>query len=126
MYTAGSLKIRAIAALTQSGVTALFMSRRSSKVPIFALSPQEDTLSKVTLFRGVYPIKFGQGLCDPEIILGMAEDELLRRGAIRNEDLIIMTIGEPVGKSGGTNTMKLVRVGSSRTAAPKESGPLNL
>lgn len=134
MYTAGSLKIRAIAALTQSGVTALFMSRRSSKVPIFALSPQEDTLSKVTLFRGVYPIKFGQGLCDPEIILSMAEDELLRRGAVRNEDLIIMTIGEPVGKAGGTNTMKLVRVGGSRgtTQITKEvtqqtfSDPLNL
>jgi len=113
MYAAGSLKIQAIAALTQSGVTALFMSRRSSRVPIFALSPQEDTLSKVTLFRGVYPIEFGQGLCDPEIILGLAEEELLRRGAVRNGDLIIMTIGEPVGKAGGTNTMKIIKVGST-------------
>ncbi|MCC6916461.1 pyruvate kinase [Nitrosomonas sp.] len=115
MYAAGSLKIQAIAALTQSGVTALFMSRRSSKVPVFALSPQEDTLGKVTLFRGVYPIEFGQGLCDPEIILGLAEDELLKRGAVRDGDLIIMTIGEPVGKAGGTNTMKIVKVGSSKT-----------
>lgn len=115
MYAAGSLKIQAIAALTQSGVTALFMSRRSSKVPVFALSPQEDTLGKVTLFRGVYPIEFGQGLCDPEIILGLAEDELLKRGAVRDGDLIIMTIGEPVGKAGGTNTMKIVKVGGSKT-----------
>ncbi|MDL1865852.1 pyruvate kinase [Betaproteobacteria bacterium PRO4] len=118
MYAAGSLKIQAIAALTQSGVTALFMSRRSSRVPIFALSPQEDTLSKVTLFRGVYPIEFGQGLCDPEIILGLAEEELLRRGAVRNGDLIIMTIGEPVGKAGGTNTMKIIKVGSTTKSAP--------
>lgn len=117
MYAADSLKIQAIAALTQSGITALFMSRRSSKAPIFALSPLEDTLGKVTLFRGVYPIEFGQGLCDPEIILSMAEDELLKRGAVRDEDLIIMTIGEPVGKAGGTNTMKIVRVGSSKKAA---------
>ncbi|MBC6961465.1 MAG: pyruvate kinase [Nitrosomonas sp.] len=117
MYAAGSLNIQAIAALTQSGVTALFMSRRSSKAPIFALSPQEDTLGKVTLFRGVYPIEFGQGLCDPEIILNMAEDELLKRGAVRDEDLIIMTIGEPVGKAGGTNTMKIIKVGSSKKAA---------
>jgi len=93
------------------------MSRRSSKAPIFALSPQEDTLGKVTLFRGVYPIEFGQGLCDPEIILNMAEDELLKRGAVRDEDLIIMTIGEPVGKAGGTNTMKIIKVGSSKKAA---------
>jgi pyruvate kinase len=114
MYTATGLKIRAIAALTQSGVTALFMSRRSSKVPIFALSPQEDTLGKMTLFRGVYPIQFGHGLCDPEIILDMAEEELLKRGAIRDGDLMVMTIGEPVGKAGGTNTMKIVRVGDCK------------
>ncbi|MDP1559616.1 MAG: pyruvate kinase [Nitrosomonas sp.] len=111
MFTASGLKIRAIAALTQSGVTVLLMSRRSSKVPIFAISPIEDTRRKVTLFRGVYPIKFGEGLSDPEEILRLTEDELLRRGAVRNGDLMVMTIGEPVGKTGGTNTMKIVRVG---------------
>lgn len=41
----------------------------------------------------------------------MAEDVLLKRGAVRNGDLIVMTIGEPVGKTGGTNTLKIVRVG---------------
>ena len=90
------------------------MSRRSSKVPIFALSPQKDTLGKMTLFRGVYPVEFGEGLYDPEVILDLAEDELFKRGAVRDGDVIIMTIGEPVGKAGGTNTMKIVRVGDCR------------
>ncbi len=116
MFTAGSLEIRAIAALTQSGRTVLLMSRRSSNVPIFALSPQEDTRRKMTLFRGVYPIKFSGGSSDPEIILGLAENELLKRGAVRNGDLIVMTIGEPVGKAGGTNTIKIVKVGEHRNA----------
>ena len=116
MFTASSLKIRAIAALTQSGRTVLLMSRRNSNVPIFALSPQEDTRRKMTLFRGVYPIKFGGGSNDPETILDLAENELLKRGAVRNGDLIIMTIGEPVGKAGGTNTMKIVKVGEHRKA----------
>ncbi len=116
MFTAGSLEIRAIAALTQSGRTVLLMSRRSSNVPIFALSPQEDTRRKMTLFRGVYPIKFSGGSSDPEIILGLAENELLKRGAVRNGDLIVMTIGEPVGKAGGTNTIKIVKVGEHRKA----------
>ena len=116
MFTAGGLKLRAIAALTQSGRTVLLMSRRSSNVPIFALSPQEDTRRKMTLFRGVYPVKFGGGSNDPEVILNHAENELLKRGAVRNGDLIIMTIGEPVGKAGGTNTMKIVKVGEYRKA----------
>jgi pyruvate kinase len=113
MFTTGSLQIRAIAALTHSGVTVLLMSRRSSKVPIFALSPQVETRRKVTLFRGVYPVEFGEGLNKPEEILNLAKEELLHRDVIRNGDLIIMTIGEPVGKAGGTNTMKIVRVGEN-------------
>ncbi len=111
MFTAGGLKISAIAALTQSGLTALLMSRKSSNVPIFALSPQVDARRKMTLFRGVYPVNFGGGLRDPEIILNHAENELLKRGVVKNGDLILMTIGEPVGKAGGTNTMKIVKVG---------------
>lgn len=115
MYTAGGLQIRAIAALTQSGVTALLMSRRSSKVPIFALSPNEETRRRVTLFRGVYPVEFGEGLNDPEEILNLAEQELLDRGVVRSGDIMVMTIGEPVGKTGGTNTMKVIRVGEWKT-----------
>jgi pyruvate kinase len=115
MFTAGGLQIRAIAALTQSGVTALLMSRRSSKVPIFALSPNEGTRRRVTLFRGVYPVEFGEGLNDSEEILNLAEEELLNRGVVRNGDIMVMTIGEPVGKSGGTNTMKIIRVGEWKT-----------
>jgi len=114
MFTASGLQIRAIAALTQSGITALLMSRRSSKVPIFALSPHEGTRRRVTLFRGVYPVEFGEGLNDPEVILGLAEDELLKRGVVRNGDIMVMTIGEPVGKTGGTNTMKIIKVGESK------------
>ncbi|MBX3639931.1 MAG: pyruvate kinase [Nitrosomonas sp.] len=115
MFTATGLKIRAIAALTQSGETALLMSRRSSKVPIVALSPHESTRRKVTLFRGVYPVEFGKDLNDTEVILRLAEDELLNRGIVRNGDIMVMTIGEPIGKTGGTNTMKVIRVGACRT-----------
>lgn len=114
MFTAGNLNIRAIAAMTQSGVTALLMSRNSSKVPIFALSPQVSTQRKVTLFRGVYPVEFGEGLSDPDKTLSLAEDELLKRGAVRSGDIMVMTIGEPIGKAGGTNTMKIIKVGDCK------------
>ena len=115
IYAANSLDIRAIAALTQSGKTVLLMSRESSNVPIYALSSVVETRRRVTLFRGVYPIKF-KGARNPERALHMAEDELLRRGAVKHGDYIILTIGEPFGKAGGTNTMKIVRVGEHRTA----------
>jgi len=114
MSTANYLPIRAIAALTQSGRTALLMSRNDSPVPIYALTPLVETRRRVTVFRGVHPVNFAVKSKDPEETLNAAEDELLRRGAVQNGDLIVITIGEPFGKAGGTNTMKIVRVGEHR------------
>jgi pyruvate kinase len=112
IYAAHHLDIKAIAALTESGSTSLWMSRVDSDVPIFALSPVTETRRRLTLYRGVYPIRFESAITDDrEKVLLDAEMELLRRGAVQVGDLIVLTIGEPLGKSGGTNTMKIVRVG---------------
>jgi pyruvate kinase len=113
VFTANTLDIKAVAALTQSGKTVLLMSRMSTSVPIYALSSVVETRRRVTLFRGVYPVKF-KGARNPERALHMAEDELLKRGAVKQGDTIILTIGEPFGKAGGTNTMKIVKVGEHR------------
>ena len=115
VFTANNLDIKAVAAMTQSGKTVLLMSRMSSNVPVYAMSSVIETRRRVTLFRGVYPIKF-RGVRDPERALNMAEDELLKRGAVQSGDYIVLTIGEPYGKAGGTNTMKIVKVGEHRRA----------
>ena len=111
MYSANHLPVRAIAALTESGATTLWMSRMSSAVPIYALTPHIETRRKVTLYRGVYPVGFSLTSHDPALIMQEAVDELRRRGAVREGDLAILSIGEPLSKPGGTNTMKIVRVG---------------
>ena len=116
VFTSLHLNIKAIAAMTQSGSTALWMSRMSTNVPIYALTPEVETRRKVTLFRGVYPVNFRPTKNDRDILLTEAEDELRRRGAVRDGDLILLTIGEPIGKPGGTNTMKIVRVGERKKA----------
>ncbi len=115
-FTALNLNIKAIAAMTQSGSTALWMSRISTHVPIYALTPEVETRRKVTLFRGVYPVNFRPSSHERDQLLAEAEDELRRRGAVRNGDLILLTIGEPIGKPGGTNTLKIVRVGERKKA----------
>lgn len=106
--------IAAIAAFTESGSTALWLSRADSRVPIYALTPQVYTRRKVTLYRGVHPVNFPQSRHDdPVQVMRAAEDELRRRGVVRDGDLILITIGEPIGAPGGTNTLKLVRVGAA-------------
>jgi len=114
VFTSVHLNIKAIASLTESGNTCLWMSRLSTRVPIYALTPQVETRRKVTLFRGVYPINLKTASKERDALLAEAEEELRRRGAVRDGDLILLTIGEPIGQSGGTNTMKIVRVGGSK------------
>jgi len=112
MYTANHLGVKAIAALTESGSTPRWMSRISSGIPIYALTKYVETRRKVTLYRGVYPVSFE--VADDEeraTIMKEAVDELLRRGAVRDGDLILVTRGETMGDAGGTNTMSIVRVG---------------
>jgi len=113
LFTAYHLKVKLIASLTQSGSTALWMSRHNSGCPIFGLTPEVATQRKLALYRNVQPLYFEQGV-ERDAVLLAAEDLLLANGHVQNGDLIVLTIGEPMGKSGGTNTMKLVRVGEHR------------
>ncbi|NNM80054.1 MAG: pyruvate kinase [Gallionella sp.] len=114
LYAATHLKVKAIVALTQSGSTALWMSRSNAGVPIFAMTPVAATLSKVTLFGGVHPISFTNSSKDHSQTLRDAEDELVRQKVVSEGDLIVMTIGEAIGQTGHTNTMKIVKVGDHR------------
>lgn len=111
MYAANHLEVKAIAALTESGSTPLWMSRISSGIPIYALTSHVDTRRKVTLYRGVYPISFSTNTRDHAVINIEAVDELKRRGVVRDGDLVILTKGDLMGALGGTNAMKIVRVG---------------
>ncbi|NOZ37383.1 MAG: pyruvate kinase [Gammaproteobacteria bacterium] len=111
MYTANHLGVKAIAALTESGSTTLWMSRISSRIPIYALTSHVETRRKVTMYRGVCPVSFEVTSKDHAEINKEAVDELLRRGAVRDGDLVIITKGDLMGVMGGTNALKIVRVG---------------
>jgi pyruvate kinase len=114
LFTAYHLKVNAIVALTESGSTALWMSRLNCGVPIFALTSQHATATRATLFRDVYPLALEYAGHDREELLAEAEAALVKGGHARDGDVIVLTIGEPIGKAGGTNTMKIVRVGEHR------------
>ena len=111
LFTAFHLKVKAIASLTESGSTALWMSRLNCGVPIYALTAQTTTRYRCSLFRDTYPLVVKYVGEDREELLAEAERVLVENGVVQEGDLIVLTIGEPIGKSGGTNTMKIVRVG---------------
>lgn len=110
LFVALHLKIKAIASFTQSGSTALWISRLNSGVPIYAMTPEDSTRRRMSLYRDVQPIFLPQEQNDREELIRIAEQKLVDAKIVSQGDLIVVTIGEPLGQSGGTNTMKIVEI----------------
>jgi pyruvate kinase len=116
MYMANHTLIKGIAALTESGATTLWMSRISSGIPIFALSSNEKTLGKVTIYRGVFPIYFEiQPNYDHFEVNRDVVKELRKWNKAKDGDKFIITKGDLNGVEGGTNALKVVIVGQGLT-----------
>ena len=109
LFTAHHLGAKAIVAMTDSGSTALWMSRHLIQVPIYALTSKVATQRKMTLFRNVRPL-FIDTSADRDTALNEAENYLKSRGIVQAGDIYAITCGEPMGSPGGTNMLKICRV----------------
>lgn len=111
VYTANHLDIKAIITLTESGITPLMMSRIRTDIPIFGLSHVRRTLGKMTLYRDVYPTYFDITQVPFEEVNIASVGVLQHKGYVSEDDLIILTKGDKIGTYGGTNVMKIIKVG---------------
>ena len=112
MYAANHLGAKVVATLTQTGKTALWMSRISSNISIFAMSDNYKTLKKVTIYRGVYPCYIEKNSADDwNDVNNKVIESLLNKSVVVDKDIVILTKGMHKDKSGGTNLMKILRVG---------------
>ncbi len=108
LFTAHHLGAKAIVALTESGSTALWMSRHDVKMPIYALTPKLATQRKMALYRNVRPLLMDTS-ADRDTALADAEQHLKKRGIVQTGDVYAITCGEPMGAPGGTNMLKICR-----------------
>ena len=109
LFTAYHLGAKAIVAMTDSGSTALWMSRHLVNVPIYALTSKVDTQRKMMLYRNVRPLLISANN-DRDTALVEAENHLKKRGIVQSGDVYAITCGEPMGAPGGTNMLKICRV----------------
>ena len=109
LFTAHHLGAKAIVALTDSGSTALWMSRHDIHVPIYALTPRLETQRKMAIYRNVRAILMDSS-ADRDTALHQAESHLLRLDIVQSGDVYAITCGEPMGAPGGTNMLKICRV----------------
>jgi pyruvate kinase len=110
LFTAHHLGCRAIVALTESGSTALWMSRHNINVPIFGLTHRHNSERRMALYRNVTPVLMPTH-SERDDALHEAEQLLVERGVLKPGDTYAITCGEPMGHPGGTNMLKVCRVG---------------
>ena len=108
LFTAHHLGAKAIVALTDSGATALWMSRQRIHIPIYALTPKVATQRKMAMYRNVRPLLMDTSV-DRDTALREAEGHLKSRGIVQQGDMYAITCGEPMGAPGGTNMLKICR-----------------
>jgi pyruvate kinase len=109
LFTAYHLGVKAIAALTDSGSTALWMSRHKIQVPIFAMTTKLASQRAMALYRNVHPLHMDTSN-DRDTALEQVEARIKKLGVVAAGDAIVLTVGEPMGQVGGTNTLKIVNV----------------
>ena len=110
LFTAYHLGCKAILALTESGSTALWMSRQKIHVPIFGITSQVRSQRRMAMYRNVTPLLM-PSFTDRDVALKHAEQLLVESGVLKPGDTYGITCGEPMGYPGGTNMLKVVRVG---------------
>ncbi len=113
MYAANHMGVKGIGALTESGSTALWMSRISSGIPIYAMTTHKETCRRVSIYRGVYPVWIHEPLTSPREANRLVVEHLMDEKIVSKGDLVIITKGDIVGTGtdGGTNQMKIIEVG---------------
>jgi len=116
MYTARQThNIKCIVAMTESGTTPLLMSRYGSRFPIFAFSSHESALRRAALFRGVQPVLFESDKIPYIETNARALEKLMEKEGLEDGDLVLITKGDSIKSHGGTNTMKILQVGTKIT-----------
>ena len=116
MYMAGQIGVRAIIALTESGATAQWLSRYRSSVPIYAMSRRKGARRRMMLYRDVVPVDFDPHGVDPAHAAKAAIQHLFNMQRLSEGDRVVLTHGDHTGQHGGTNTLKLLRVGPGGVA----------
>jgi len=102
--------IKAMICLTEGGRTALMTSRLNSELPIFALSSNERTLNRCSLYRGVMPVYFKSKKTSGYEISMEALNTLKEHHYLDFGDIVIITQGDILDVEGATNCMRILPV----------------
>jgi pyruvate kinase len=104
------LDAKAIITPTETGYTARMVSKYRPKAPIIAVTPDESVMRRLNLVFGVFPVK-GIDAGNTDELFEMSVNAAQKSGLVHHGDLVVITAGVPVGRSGATNLIKIHQIG---------------
>ena len=109
-HAAEELKLKVVAVFTESGSSAGLVSKYRPRAPIVAFSPMQETRRRLSLYWGVLPRSMGR-VHDIDKLAAAAEQRLLEEKLVKRGDIVGVVAGTPLGTTGSTNLMRLLRIG---------------
>ncbi|WP_031555048.1 pyruvate kinase [Parvularcula oceani] len=109
-FAAKAIECRAIVASTNTGGTAYTIARLRPAIPIIALTPDPKTARQTALAWGTLPVLTHEQE-NFEQLSGAAVASAREALSLSDDDRIVLLAGIPTGRTGGTNTLKVIRVG---------------
>ena len=109
-HAAEELKLKVVAVFTESGSSAGLVSKYRPRAPIVAFSPLQETRRRLALYWGVLPRSMGR-VHDIDKLATAAEERLLEEKLVKRGDIVGVVAGTPIGATGSTNLMRLLRIG---------------
>lgn len=110
MHAANHFPVSAILALTESGDTAIWMSRLHSTVPIYAISANMGTVNKLSVVNNVFPLYFDYRQMESVAVNQQVMHFMFNKGLIEHKTFVLLTRGQIMGHPGGTNSLEIIQV----------------
>lgn len=108
--TVHDLEGRAIITVTKSGQTARMLSKYRPAVKIISCTTDERVQRQMNLSWGVKPLMIAEKKSTDELFQAAIEATINAK-EVDDGDLVVITAGVPVGKSGTTNMLKVHVIG---------------
>jgi len=112
-HAARAARVSAIVVFTASGSSARLVSRYRPPVPIYAITPSETAACQLQIHYGVFPV-LAPEVGSTDEMLAQMDRVLIERSHLREGDIVVFVAGQPIGRAGTTNLMKLHRIGELR------------
>ena len=114
---ATDLGLGTIVAFTETGGTALLLSKYRPAAQIMAFTPEPSTLRRMALYWGVTPNGFVR-LDHTDVMISTAEEALIAMDTCTIGEGVVMVAGIPPNQRASTNLMKLHTIGETAGGGP--------